>query len=210
VHAVHLIKKKEPMPFERLLRYKTVREMFGWRSNNPIYRAVMRGDLVRVRIGQNSNSWRITAASAEKMLADSLAPRNSEQEKEYLDRAKKHSAMMNAARKLPLPDPTEDVLLDPEQITRNAEMGKAERDPEVWDHYNNRPVPAQPTPAPQQNADPLTTYMNARGSAKVQAYRALDWKTRNRIIESQRAPEPVETLESIRAEREARRLRRGY
>jgi hypothetical protein len=49
----------------KLLTYPEVKAIFGWKSTTSIRRYVASGDLVRVQIGNGTNSFRITSESAE-------------------------------------------------------------------------------------------------------------------------------------------------
>ena len=129
----------------KLLPYKAVREMFGWKSNTPIRAAIKAGLLERVSTGGGLNSWKITEDSALALQA-SRRHHNSTDEATYLRKAAARTEKMRSARRLPLPVPGEDGFPDPVEITRNARMGQAERSPEVWDHYHNKPVAIAKTP----------------------------------------------------------------
>jgi hypothetical protein len=121
-----------------LLTYKQVRAIFKWKSNRTVRDRVRAGLLVRVRVGGSSNSWRITKSSVESMqrLMASVADEN-----EYLRRARAQSLR---ERKGLLPNPTDDVLLDCEQIIKNAYSHRGGKLPDVAQEHVDTYVAPKP------------------------------------------------------------------
>jgi hypothetical protein len=141
-----------------LLRYRTVRETLGWKTNDSIKKAIKAGKLVRVCVGNGSNSYRITADSMQSFLA--ARRHNDADEKADLARAAARTAKMRAAKRLPVPDSAE-VLLDPAAIIDSFNAGRhAMRTPV---HKPTLDEVIQSTPAPQAQRP--------------------DWRERNRWIE---------------------------
>lgn len=67
------------MPTENY-KYKDVKKIFGWKSNFPVWDAVKKGTLERVRVNLSRNGLRITRASVEKLQADLAEQKITQQE----------------------------------------------------------------------------------------------------------------------------------
>lgn len=107
-------------PDEALLTYEYVRQLFGVADNRWIRDRVALGLLNRVKIGNGRRDYRITAASVKSLRAHMLTIN---EEQAYLDRARMQS-MREAQGKPSTDTPSDEVLLDPVQITKNFNEGR--------------------------------------------------------------------------------------
>ena len=169
-------KKLPPLPVEvvegALLNYKVVRQMFGWRQNVSIKNAVYAGKLKRVRISNQRSGFRITAESALALRTEIIELSEAAEEFGYSPGQIK--AMNEARNRKPVPEVT--LELNEQEIVRQADN--------LSERTAISPTPTVSVPAPQTENEKLGAYMNARGAAKVTAYRALDWRTKNKLIEA--------------------------
>jgi hypothetical protein len=193
-------KKLPPLPVditdEELLDYKTVRKMLGMKSNSSIKRGVADGRLKRIRVNKARWGFRIVAAGvlAMRREMEELA----EAAKEFGYSPAQMRALQQARKRAPVPQVTPE--LDAREIIRQAH-NLTEKAPPPF-------VPSAPSAAPASQTDGqrLAAYFDAKGAQRITAYRALTWKQRNRIIESQRQPEPEFDLVAYRK----RVAERGY
>ena len=174
-----------------LVEYAIVRRIFKWKDNRQVRDAVKADKLVRVQTTDNTKGARITADSVRQLHADMIEM--SETCKQFDITPGRMKAMRQAKKQRessPVPQIT--VELDEREIIRQAH--NLDKTP--------APPPFVPTPAPvaspQSEAALYAAYHSARGAQKVAAYRALTFRQKNAIIESQRVPEPEFDLVAYR------------
>ncbi|MFL6307507.1 MAG: hypothetical protein ACJ72H_28585 [Candidatus Sulfotelmatobacter sp.] len=157
--------------------YALVRRIFKWETNRGVRYAVETGKLTRVQTTNNTKGARITAESVRTLHEEMIEL--AEAGKQFEVSPGRMKAMRQAKKQrdsAPVPEVTAE--LDAREIIRQA--------------HNLDKTPAPPmvsTPSvahaagPQSQNELLGAWYNARGTAKVQAYRALDWRTKNKLIE---------------------------
>ena len=172
-----------PLPdnLPELVEYAVVRSIFKWKRNTAIQAAIKRGSLVRVKVGRNVQSFRITRESVLSYHADCL--NFYETCKDFgIDPA--HMRAMAAAKKarVAAPVPQVTVELDEREVIRQAHNLDKTPAPSV-------PLPsAAPSPASLSDNERLGQYLNSTGRDRITSWCSLDWLTRNRLREKGLAP----------------------
>ena len=131
---------------KKLLTYPEVKQVFGWKSTSTVRRYVRSGDLERVHLGNGMNTYRITEDSVNAFLE---RLKSKHEQESYAERAAAHTARMRKA----LPEPAEDVLLDAEEITRQARLRMPEPKPQqtLDDAIANRSAVMGDVPSPARS-----------------------------------------------------------
>jgi len=172
-----------PLPdnLPELVEYAVVRHIFKWKSNDAIRRAVKADKLVRVQVGLNTQAFKITADSVRQLHADMIEM--SEACKQFEITPGRMAAMRQAKKQREiLAAPIPEVTLDEREIIREAH------------NLNKTPAPPASIPSvatavgPQTDNERVGAYLNAKGRDGVTAWRALDWRQRNKFIEAGLAP----------------------
>jgi hypothetical protein len=110
---------------DQVLSYAKVKSIFGWRDNWTVRRYVSLGLLVRVKLSRSNKSHFITLSSV-KSLREHLAAIADETNYQ----AKAHAQSMRE-RKGSMPQSQPEVLLDADEIIRNAYSHRGGRLPDV-------------------------------------------------------------------------------
>ncbi len=121
---------------DQVLSYSKVKSIFGWSDNSTVRRYVTLGLLVRVKLSRSNKSHFITISSV-KSLREHLAAIADE----TTYQAKAHAQSMRERKNLPQSQ-SDEVLLDADEIIRNAYAHRGGRLPDVieQDSVYDQPV----------------------------------------------------------------------